>query len=49
LKGIDYFGKLFGDRAKKGTVIYGGDRNRTTGHYQLLSYQKIEEPDTCPE
>lgn len=45
LKGIDYFKKLLGDRVLNGTVVYGGDDNRTTGNYRLLSYKKLEEKE----
>ena len=43
LKGIDYFKKLLGDRVLNGTVIYGGDDNRTTENYRLRSYRKLKE------
>ena len=41
LKGIDYFKSLLGDRVLKGTVIYGGDNNRTTESYCLRSYKRL--------
>jgi len=41
LKGIDYFTNLLGDRVIKGTVIYGGDDNRTTESYRLRSYRRL--------
>jgi predicted AAA+ superfamily ATPase len=40
LKGIKYFEKIFGDRAEKGTVIYGGDIQRSAENYNLRSYKK---------
>ncbi len=43
LKGINYFRSLLGDRVLKGTVIYGGDINRTTESYCLRSYAKLKE------
>jgi len=43
LKGINYFKNLLGDRVLKGTVIYGGDDNRTTESYRLRSYSMYPE------
>jgi predicted AAA+ superfamily ATPase len=42
LKGINYFKSLLGDRVLTGTVVYGGDNNRTTENYRLRSYKKLE-------
>ena len=44
LKGINYFKSLLGDRVLKGTVIYGGDSNRTTDSYRLRSYKMLSAP-----
>jgi len=42
LKGAEYFRKVFGeDRTNPNTVIYAGDRNRTTTNYRLRTYQSI--------
>ncbi|MCF6226311.1 MAG: ATP-binding protein [Xanthomonadales bacterium] len=43
LKGINHFEKLFGDRVLSGTVVYGGDDNRTTENYSLRSYSYFKE------
>ena len=43
LKGINYFSTLLGDRVEKGTVIYGGDSNRTTALCRLRSYKNLKE------
>jgi len=43
LKGINYFKQLLGDRAEKGTVIFGGDSNRTAENYNLRSYKKLSD------
>ena len=43
LKGINYFKNILGDRVEKGTVVYGGDSNRTTKTYRLRSYKKLKE------
>ena len=42
LKGIRYFKNLLGERVEKGTVIYGGEANRTTDDYMLRSYKALE-------
>ncbi|MGS2723579.1 ATP-binding protein [Porticoccus sp. GXU_MW_L64] len=42
LKGIQNFHKVFGERAKKGSVIYGGEQKRTTDNYNLRSYLMAE-------
>lgn len=42
-KGIDYFTKIIGDRAEKGTIVYSGDNNRDASNYQLYNYKKLDE------
>lgn len=41
-KGIDYLEKLLPEKTEQVTVIYGGDKNRTTDSYRLRSYKKLK-------
>ncbi len=41
LKGIHYFSDILGERAETGTVVYGGQKNRSTENYRLRSYTKL--------
>lgn len=40
--GITYLEKLLPEKTEQGTVIYGGDKNRTTDNYRLCSYKKLK-------
>ena len=42
-KGIRYLEKLLPEKMALGTVVYGGEKNRTTESYRLRSYKNLKD------
>ncbi|MEE8056981.1 MAG: ATP-binding protein [Pseudomonadales bacterium] len=43
IQGIRYLEKLLPEKTEHSTVVYGGDKNRTTESYRLRSYKKLKD------